>query len=486
VTGLKLFIDGEFVNSERGDTFEVRNPATSEVIGTAAKGKREDVRRAVDSAKEAFRTWSEIEPLNRGKILMKVADLLRESEDELSVAITKEQGKTLKEAANEVRGSAHILEFYATAATHMRGTAFRLSEQGKLANILKKPVGVTGIILPWNYPVGIMAYTSAPPLMAGCTLVVKPASTTPLTSGLMAKKFTQAGLPKGVLNIVTGPGSTVGEAILEHPDIRKISFTGETETGKHVMEVAAKRIKRVTLELGGSDPMIVAGDADLDLAADAVTWSRFTNAGQTCGATKRLYLFEDIADSFIQRLLRNVERTKVGNGLEPETRMGPVNNAQQLERVEEQVTDAVNRGAKPIYGGTRLRGKGYENGFFFAPTLLTDVPADSEISQEECFGPALPIFRVNDMKEAIERANDSKYGLCSSVWTADIKKATRAANELETGYTYVNTYPASLVEAPFGGFKESGVGRVYGVETIDGFLETKSVIFGVEDSRIPW
>ncbi len=483
---MKLFIAGEMVDSESGDSFEVRNPATSEVIGTAPRGTREDVRRAADSAKQAFQTWSETEPLSRAKILMKTAEMLRQREDELSVSITKEQGKTSKEALNEVRGAAHILEFYATAATQMRGVAFRLPEQGKLCNVLKKPVGVCGIILPWNYPVGIFSYTCAPPLMAGCTLVVKPASTTPLTSIAFAEILSEAGLPKGVLNIVTGSGSVVGEAILEHPDIRKISFTGETETGKHVMEVASKHVKRVTLELGGSDPMVVCSDADVERAADAVTWSRFTNAGQTCGAVKRLYVFEDIADSFIQKLLTNVKEIRVGNGLKPETKMGPVNNAHQLKRVEEQVADAVSRGAKAIHGGYHLKGKDYDRGFFYAPTLLTGVSPESDISQEECFGPALPIFRVKDLKEAIERANDSKYGLTSSIWTADIGKAIQAADQFETGYTYVNAYPASLVEAPFGGFKESGVGRVYGVEALEGFLETKSVIFGVKEDRISW
>lgn len=483
MTKLKLFIAGEMTESESGDWFEVRNPATGELIDTAPKGVQEDVRRATDSAKQAFNTWSETEPITRAKILMKTAEMIQQRERELSVAITKEQGKTLSEAINEVRGTVHILEFYATAATQMRGAGFSLPEQGKLCMVLDKPVGVSGIITPWNYPVGILTYTCAPALMAGCTLVVKPASTTPLTAMAIAEILSAAGLPKGVFNIVTGPGNTVGEAILENPDIRKISFTGETETGKHIMEVASRHVKRVTLELGGSDPMIVCSDANLEVAVDAVAWSRFTNAGQTCGAVKRLYLFEDVADSFIQRLRTVVEAIRVGNGLEPDTTMGPVNNAQQLKRVEDQVNDAISRGAKAIQGAYRPKGGAYDPGFFYMPTLLTDVDPESEISREECFGPALPIFRVRDMNEAIEMANDSKYGLCSSVWTADVGKATRAAQQLETGYTYVNTYPKSLVEAPFGGFKESGFGRVYGVEALRSFLETKSVIFGVKEEK---
>jgi succinate-semialdehyde dehydrogenase/glutarate-semialdehyde dehydrogenase len=286
----------------------------------------------------------------------------------------------------------------------------------------------------------------------------------------------EAAVTPGALSIVTGPGGTVGEELLRHPAIRKIGFTGETRTGKHVMEVAAQEIKRVTLELGGSDPMIVADDADLDAAVSAAAVGRFYNCGQACLAIKRLYLFERIYDGFVEKLIEKVRKLKVGNGLDKDTRLGPLHTAGQREEVEEQVADAVQRGARVLAGGKQPEGREYEKGHFYLPTLLAEVPDDARIVQEECFGPALPVFKVKNWEEAVERANRSIYGLGSSVWSRDLARAMWAAEKIESGYTWINSAQIIYDELPFGGVKWSGLGKEHGSEAVDYYMETKSVV----------
>jgi succinate-semialdehyde dehydrogenase/glutarate-semialdehyde dehydrogenase len=305
---------------------------------------------------------------------------------------------------------------------------------------------------------------------------VKPAETTPLTDLRAVGLFYEAGLPKGVLNVVTGRGSVVGEEIVANPKVRKIGFTGSTEVGRRVMASAAAGIKRVTLELGGSDPMIVCDDANIDEAVKAAAVGRFFNCGQACLAIKRLYVFDSIADDFIARLAGRARKLKVGNGMSDGTVIGPLHTASQRQEVEEQVQDAVGRGAKIVAGGERLRGPEYDRGHFYAPTLLTDVPEDSRVATEEVFGPALPIFRVKDLDEAIEKANNSIFGLGSSVWTNDLNRATRAAERIEAGYTWINSAQIIYDELPFGGFKQSGLGKEHGIEALDYYSETKSVV----------
>jgi succinate-semialdehyde dehydrogenase/glutarate-semialdehyde dehydrogenase len=316
----------------------------------------------------------------------------------------------------------------------------------------------------------------APALVTGNTVVVKPASTTPLAAIRLVQLFHEAGLPPGVLNIITGPGGVAGEELLVNPRVRKIAFTGETGTGKHVMEAAAREIKRVTLELGGSDPMIVCDDADLDAAASAASVGRFFNCGQACLAVKRLYLFDEIADTFLEKFLPKVQRLRVGNGLTQGITTGPLHTARQREEVEEMVQDAVDRGAKVLVGGQRPEGEDYAKGNFYLPTVLADVPNDAKMMQEECFGPALPVIRVRDLDDAITQANNSKYGLGSSIWTRDLTKAQMAAERIEAGYTWVNNLHVAYDELPFGGFKHSGYGKEHGVEALDYYVESKSIV----------
>ncbi|MCZ6449718.1 MAG: aldehyde dehydrogenase family protein, partial [Deltaproteobacteria bacterium] len=331
-----------------------------------------------------------------------------------------------------------------------------------------------------NFPVSLMGNKIGPALLAGNTMIIKPAGSTPLTATRCVELIHRAGLPKGVINIITGPGGVVGEEILQHSKIRKIGFTGETGTGKHVMEVASKEIKRVTLELGGSDPMIVCDDADLDRAVSAASVGRFFNCGQACLAVKRLYLFDRIADTFIERLTGKVNKLRIGDGLKRETLLGPLHTKVQREEVEEMVADAVRRGAKLLTGGRRPEGQEFDQGFFLQPILLADVDPDARIVVEECFGPALPILRVKDLDEAIAQANRSIFGLGSSVWTRDVNKAMRAAEQIEAGYTWVNSAQIIYDELPFGGVKQSGLGKEHGSEAIDYYTETKSIVIATE------
>jgi acyl-CoA reductase-like NAD-dependent aldehyde dehydrogenase len=314
-----------------------------------------------------------------------------------------------------------------------------------------------------------------PGLAAGNTFVVKPASSTPVTDIKLASVLIKAGLPPGAVNIVTGPGGVVGEEILNSPKVAKIAFTGETATGKRIMEGSSKTIKRLTLELGGSDPMIVCDDADLALAVEGAAWGRFRNCGQSCTSVKRLFLFESIADQFIAEFTEKVKTIRVGNGLEKTTHMGPVHTKEQREKVESLVQDAEGRGAKAILKGGRPHGGSLEKGNFYSPTILGEVDYDAKIAREECFGPALPIFVVKDLEEAIERANDTTYGLGSSVWTRDLERAHHAAERIEAGTTWINSPPIARAEVPFGGFKQSGFGRELGIEGLDHYYETKSI-----------
>lgn len=472
----RMVIGGELVDAENREVMEIRNPATGEKVDSAPRGTAGDVQRAVAAAEAGFRVWSKTPQARRGEVLHRGAESIRAAEAELARTLTLEQGKPLREAVLEIRRFVHTLEHYAGLAKCFRGGYAPQLDKNRYGMILKLPLGICGAIAPWNFPVSLMGNKIAPALLAGNAVIVKPASSTPLTSIRCVQILNEAGLPPGALNIVTGPGGVVGEEILTHSKIRKVSFTGETRTGRHVMEVAAREIKRVTLELGGSDPLIVCEDADVNAAVSAAAVGRFFNCGQACLAIKRLYLFESIADEFIEKLIGKVKKLKVGNGLEEGTLIGPLHTAGQRQEIEEMVQDAVGRGAEILAGGRRPEGGAYDKGSFYLPTLLANVDRNSRIAREECFGPALPIFRVRDLDEAVAMANDSIYGLGSSIYTRDLGKAMRAAEQLEAGYTWINSAQVIYDELPFGGAKQSGLGKEHGSEALDFYTETKSVV----------
>lgn len=477
----KMFINGESVPAESKEEYPVFNPANGQIVDTAPRGNAQDVERAVDAARRAFPMWWATPGAKRGEMVGEAARKIREHVDELAKMLTLEQGKPLIESKREIMRFVHTLEHYAGLGKNLRGGYVPNLDEGRFGIILKRPIGVVAAIVPWNFPVSLMGNKIGPALVAGNAAIVKPASTTPLTDIRAIELMNEVGLPRGVLNIVTGPGGTVGDAILAHPEIRKIGFTGATVTGRHVMEVAAQTIKRVTLELGGSDPMIVCDDANIDQAVGAASVGRYYNCGQACLAIKRVYVFDQIYDEFVDKLAGKVRKLRVGDGMVKGTIVGPMHSAAQRQEVEEQVADAVARGAQAVVGGGRPQGEDWSKGHYYEPTLLVNADPRSRVAREEVFGPALPVWRVHDLDEAIAMSNDSIYGLGSSVWTRDIDKANRAAERLEAGYTWINAQAIIYDELPFGGFKQSGVGKEHGSEALDYYSETKAVVVGTSE-----
>jgi succinate-semialdehyde dehydrogenase/glutarate-semialdehyde dehydrogenase len=481
----KMLIGGESVDSVTKNTTEVRNPATGETVGTAPQGNDKDVQQAIQAAEDAFKVWSDVSPEDRGNALLNAAELIKKNTGEIAQLLTQEQGKTLFESGLEIHHLVHGLEFYAGLASKVRGSHVPLPQKGAYGMVVRQPIGVCGGIVPWNFPLTLMGTKLGPALAAGNTIIVKPASTTPLATIRVIELIAQATfgegkaqktLPKGTVNIVTGPGGSVGEELLRNPRIRRIAFTGSTPVGRHVMEVAGREIKRVTLELGGSDPMIVMEDANLDLAVKMADVGRYFNCGQMCLGVKRLFLQESIADNFLGGLVEILKKKTVGNGMSKETRMGPIHLGSQRQEVEEQVEDAKARGGKVLFGGERPRGGDFDKGFFYLPTLMSNVPGDARMTKEEVFGPALPAYTFKTLDEALEKANSSEFGLGSSIWTRNLLNANKAIDKLQAGNVWVNSLHYGYDELPFGGVKSSGVGREHGPEALDYYLEPKGVV----------
>ncbi len=470
------FIAGEYVKSTGTAVHEVLNPATGEMVDSVPRGTSEDVNAAVQAAADAFPGWWATPAAKRGAIMYRAVQALRANVDKLAGTLTMEQGKPLAEAKMEIHRFAYTIEHYAGLAKNLRGGYVPNLDEKAHGLILKRPYGVCAAIVPWNFPVSLMGNKIGPALVAGNTMVVKPAETTPLTDLRVIEIMTAAGVPPGVLNGLTGQGSVVGQALIEHPRVAKIGFTGSTEVGRQVMASAAKTIKRVTLELGGSDPIIICDDADIDQAVSAASVGRFFNCGQACLAIKRIFVFEAVAAEFTDKLVSKVNKLTIGNGTDKGIRLGPLHTPGQRAEIEEQVQDAVARGATVLTGGRRPEGARYERGNFYLPTVLAEVDPDSRVLTEEVFGPAVPVVRVKDLDEAIAWANDSIFGLGSSIWTRDLDKATQAAEQLEAGYTWINSIAKIYDELPFGGFKQSGVGQEHGIEAIDHYMATKAVV----------
>lgn len=471
----KLFIEGEFKDSSTGEVFEDVNPATLESVAMIQVAGAEDVDRAVEAAEAGFRIWSRVPAPKRAEVLFRAARILQERKEELAVTMTEEMGKVLPETRGDVQEAIDITNYAAGEGRRMFGETTTSELKEKFCMTILRPIGVVGLITPWNFPIAIPAWKIMPALVAGNAIVFKPASDTPLLALKLIEVLIEAGLPPGVINLVTGPGGTVGKAVVQHPRIRAISFTGSLDTGKWIMEECSKTMKRVSLELGGKNPVIVMDDADLELALEGVLWGAFGTTGQRCTATSRLILHERIKDEFIKRLLAKVKALTIGNGLLPETDIGPLISKAQLEKTERYVNIGKEEGATLLTGGNRID-PGLP-GYFFEPTVFTDVRPEMRIAQEEIFGPVLGIFTVSDLEEAIEVANNSKYGLSSAIYTGNVGNAFKAIEKVEAGITYVNAPTIGAeVHLPFGGVKGTGNGfREAGTDAIREFSEVKAV-----------
>jgi len=465
-------------HANRGEPLGVTNPADGQVFAEVAAGTAEDVDAAVAAARDAFAGWSALAVRERGEIVARAAHHVERHLDELIPLLTREQGKTLRDSRIELTKALDTLMHYAGLSKALRGVHTPNLDPGIDGIVLRRPLGVVGAIVPWNFPTTLLCNKLAPALVAGNTVVAKPAGTTPLTTLRFAELLHEGGLPAGAFNVVTGSGSVTGTALVTHPGVRKIAFTGSTPVGEQIMALAANGTKRVTLELGGSDPMIICDDADLDAAASAASMGRFYNCGQACLAIKRVYVFDTVADQVIEQLVSKARRLKVGRGDAEGSQMGPMHTAAGREELAAQVERTLARGGELLAGGGPPEDPALGDGFFYMPTVVVDPPHDSPMATEEVFGPALPIWRVRDLDEAIERANSSQFGLGSSVWTRDLRRARQAAERIEAGYTWVNSRTKVYDELPFGGWKSSGYGKEHGEEAFDFYTETKSVVFG--------
>jgi succinate-semialdehyde dehydrogenase / glutarate-semialdehyde dehydrogenase len=477
----EMLIGGEWRAAAAKQEIDVVNPATEETIASVPAASADDVEAAVATAKRAFADWSRTDVEQRAAILAQAADLIHEHAKELAGTLTAEQGKPVAEAIGEVNHLAHGVRFYAEAATKVRGAYQELpSAMGKsYGMVIRRPIGVCAAITPYNFPLTLLGTKVAPALASGNTVVAKPATTTPLATLQVARLFAEAGVPDGVLNVVTGRGAEIGDALVSHPDVRRVAFTGSTPVGRHIAALAGPDLKRLSLELGGSDPVIVCPDADVGAAVKAVIIGRYWNAGQACLGCKRVFVHDSVHDDFVSQLVERVGHYEPGDGTvkaeKPKLRMGPIHTKAGRDELLEQLEDGVAKGGEVLIGGGT---DGHEKGWFLDPAVVAEPGTDSRLMTEEVFGPVLPVFRYSDFDDAIRRANDTPYGLGSSIWTNDARLIHRAAQEIESGMTWVNQIHYGYDELPFGGVKASGFGKEHGIEALDSYVELKSVVVG--------
>ncbi len=476
----RLLIGGEWVEAGSKATFDVTNPATGDVIAKVADAGRTETRQAIHAAARAFPEWSTAPAKTRADALMKACRLMLERKEELARIMTTEQGKPLAEARGEVVYAAGFLDWYAGEAVRVCGETIPASSKTKRLVVLKQPIGVVAAITPWNFPSAMITRKIGPALAAGCTVVVKPAEQTPLSALALGRIFIEAGFPAGVVNIVTSKDPReVGGELLSNPAVRKITFTGSTEVGKLLMRQAADQVKKVSLELGGHAPFIVFDDADLDAAADGAVQSKFRNMGQTCVCANRFYVQRPVVDAFTKKFAERVAKLKMGNGLEDGVQVGPLIDEQGFKKVEAHVADALAKGAAVVMGGKPRREGPFARGYFFEPTILTGIKGSMQIMKEETFGPVAPIEPFDTEDEVIQKANDTPYGLAAYFFSRDVGRVWRVAERLEYGIVGANDGMPSVPQAPFGGWKESGIGREGGHEGIEPFLETKFISMGL-------
>ncbi|MNF39130.1 Glutarate-semialdehyde dehydrogenase DavD [compost metagenome] len=469
----QAYIDGTWLDADSGQTIKVNNPATNEIIGTVPKMGAAETRRAIEAADRALPAWRALTAKERATKLRRWFELLMENQDDLGRLMTLEQGKPLAEAKGEIAYAASFIEWFAEEAKRVYGDTIPGHQADKRILVLKQPIGVTAAITPWNFPAAMITRKAGPALAAGCTMVIKPASQTPFSALALVELAHRAGIPRGVLSVVTGSAGEIGAELTSNPIVRKLSFTGSTEIGRQLMAECAKDIKKVSLELGGNAPFIVFDDADLDAAVEGALASKYRNAGQTCVCANRLYVQDGVYDAFAAKLMAAVAKLKVGNGLEDGITTGPLIDAKAVAKVQEHIADAVGKGAKLVAGGNSLGGN------FFEPTILLNVPNHAAVAREETFGPLAPLFRFKDEAEVIAMSNDTEFGLASYFYARDLGRVFRVAEALEYGIVGVNTGIISTEVAPFGGMKASGLGREGSKYGIEDYLEIKYLCLGV-------
>ncbi|MEK7818544.1 MAG: aldehyde dehydrogenase family protein [Bacteroidota bacterium] len=474
----KNFIDGKWVDAKSGQTFENRNPANwDDIIGVFPKSGKEEVDEAVKAARIAFEKWRKVPAPKRGDILRKVGDLMEKRKEELAREMTREMGKVLAETRGDVQEGIDTAYYAATEGRRLFGNTVPSELQNKFAMALRVPIGVAGIITPWNFPMAIPTWKIFPAILSGNTVVFKPATDTPKTATTLVEILMEAGVPEGVVNIIHGGGSVVGNAITTHPDVDLISFTGSTNVGKQIQRDSTENLKRVSLELGGKNAQIVLEDADLDLALDGVLWGAFGTTGQRCTATSRLILDEKIYDKFLEMLVKRTKSLRLGDGLKNDSQVGPCVNESQRKSVNDYVEIGKTDGATLLLGGKNATDGDLSKGWFYEPTIFTDVTPEMRIAKEEIFGPVLSVIKSKNIEESIKILNNTIYGLSSSVYTKDINKAFLAIRDIQAGITYINA-PTIGAEAhlPFGGVKQTGNGHREGGWTVyDFYTEWKAV-----------
>ncbi|MBA1189026.1 NADP-dependent succinate-semialdehyde dehydrogenase [Pseudomonas entomophila] len=469
----QAFINGEWLDADNGQSIQVTNPATGEVIGSVPKMGTAETRRAIEAADKALPAWRALTAKERSAKLRRWFELMIEHQDDLARLMTTEQGKPLAEAKGEIAYAASFIEWFAEEAKRVYGDTIPGHQADKRLIVIKQPIGVTAAITPWNFPAAMITRKAGPALAAGCTMVLKPASQTPYSALALAELATRAGIPAGVLSVVTGSAGEVGGELTSNPLVRKLSFTGSTEIGRQLMQECAKDIKKVSLELGGNAPFIVFDDADLDKAVEGAIISKYRNNGQTCVCANRIYVQDGVYDAFAEKLKVAVAKLKIGNGLEEGTTTGPLIDHKAVAKVQEHIEDAVSKGAKVLSGGKLIEGN------FFEPTILVDVPKTAAVAKEETFGPLAPLFRFQDEAEVIALSNDTEFGLASYFYARDMSRVFRVAEALEYGMVGINTGLISNEVAPFGGIKASGLGREGSKYGIEDYLEIKYLCLSI-------
>ncbi|MFK0270469.1 NADP-dependent succinate-semialdehyde dehydrogenase [Pseudomonas asiatica] len=469
----QAFINGEWLDADSGLVIRVTNPATGEVIGTVPKMGTAETRRAIEAADKSLPSWRALTAKERSAKLRRWFELMIEHQDDLARLMTTEQGKPLAEAKGEIAYAASFIEWFAEEAKRVYGDTIPGHQPDKRLIVIKQPIGVTAAITPWNFPAAMITRKAGPALAAGCTMVLKPASQTPYSALALVELANRAGIPAGVLSVVTGSAGEVGSELTSNALVRKLSFTGSTDIGRQLMQECAKDIKKVSLELGGNAPFIVFDDADLDKAVEGAMISKFRNNGQTCVCANRIYVQDGVYDAFAQKLADAVAKLKIGNGLEEGTTTGPLIDGKAVAKVQEHIDDAVSKGAKVLAGGQIIEGH------FFEPTILIDVPNEAAVAKDETFGPLAPLFRFKDEAEVIAMSNDTEFGLASYFYARDMSRVFRVAEALEYGMVGINTGLISNEVAPFGGIKASGLGREGSKYGIEDYLEIKYLCLSI-------